>query len=43
MKAKIRYLWLEDTLKEYISNLEGQVRSLQLLLTVFQWYDKNWT
>ena len=33
---KIRYLWLEDILKEYISNLEGQVRALQLLLTIFQ-------
>lgn len=38
MKYKIRHLWLEDTLKEYLSNLEGQVRSLQLLLTIFQWY-----
>jgi len=37
-KQKIRHLWLEDTLKEYLSNLEGQVRSLQLLLTIFQWY-----
>ena len=36
LKQKIRYLWLEDTLKEYISNLEGQVRALQLLLTIFQ-------
>ena len=33
---KIKYLWLEDILKEYISNLEGQVRALQLLLTIFQ-------
>ena len=37
MKQKIRHLWLEDVLKEYLSNLEGQVRSLQLLLTIFQW------
>ena len=37
MKSKIKYLWLEDVLKEYLSNLEGQVRALQLLLTVFQW------
>ena len=37
MKAKIRHLWLEDVLKEYLSNLEGQVRALQLLLTIFQW------
>ena len=36
MKQKIKYLWLEDTLKEYVSNLEGQVRALQLLLTIFQ-------
>lgn len=36
MKQKIRYLWLEDILKEYVSNLEGQVRALQLLLTIFQ-------
>ena len=35
-KQKIKYLWLEDILKEYISNLEGQVRALQLLLTIFQ-------
>jgi len=33
---KVRYLWLEDTLKEYVSNLEGQVAALQLLLTIFQ-------
>jgi hypothetical protein len=38
IKQKIRHLWLEDTLKEYLSNLEGQVRSLQLWLTIFQWY-----
>ena len=38
MKAKIRHLWLEDVLKEYISNLDGQVRALQLLLTIFQWF-----
>ncbi len=36
VKQKIRYLWLEDILKEYVSNLEGQVRALQLLLTIFQ-------
>ena len=36
MKQKIKYVWLEDILKEYISNLEGQVRALQLLLTIFQ-------
>ena len=37
VKEKIRYLWLEDTLKEYVSNLEGQVRNLQMLLSIFQW------
>ena len=36
MKQRIRYVWLEDTLKEYLSNLEGQVRALQLLLTIYQ-------
>ena len=36
MKQKIKYLWLEDILKEYVSNLEGQVRALQLLLTIYQ-------
>lgn len=36
MKQKIRYVWLEDILKEYLSNLEGQVRALQLLLTIYQ-------
>ena len=36
MKQKIKYVWLEDILKEYVSNLEGQVRALQLLLTIFQ-------
>lgn len=35
-RQKIKYVWLEDTLKEYVSNLEGQVRALQLLLTIFQ-------
>ncbi|KAL8645834.1 MAG: hypothetical protein Q9226_007118, partial [Calogaya cf. arnoldii] len=32
-KGKIRHMWLEDVLKGYISNLDGQVRALQLLLT----------
>jgi DNA repair exonuclease SbcCD ATPase subunit len=36
IKQRIRYVWLEDTLKEYLSNLEGQVRALQLLLTIYQ-------
>ena len=36
LKQKIRHLWLENVLKEYLSNLEGQVRALQLLLTIFQ-------
>lgn len=36
LKQKIKYIWLEDILKEYVSNLEGQVRALQLLLTIFQ-------
>ena len=36
VKQKIKYIWLEDILKEYVSNLEGQIRALQLLLTIFQ-------
>ena len=36
VKQKIRYVWLENILKEYLSNLEGQVRALQLLLTIYQ-------
>ena len=36
-KEKLRYVWLEDTLKEYVSNLDGQVRNLQMLLSIFQW------
>lgn len=35
---KIRHMWLEDVLKGYLSNLDGQVRALQLLLTSFQWW-----
>lgn len=38
VKRKIRHLWLEDVLKGYMSNLDGQVRALQLLLTSFQWW-----
>ena len=38
MRAKIRHLWLEDVLKEYLSNLDGQVRAMELLLTIFQWF-----
>lgn len=38
MKQKIKHLWLKNTLKKYISNLEDQMRALQLLLTIFQWY-----
>ena len=33
---KFRYWWLENTMQQYISNLESQVRALQLLLTIFQ-------
>ncbi|KAL8800936.1 MAG: hypothetical protein Q9182_004818 [Xanthomendoza sp. 2 TL-2023] len=33
LRGKIRHMWLEDVLKGYISNLDGQVRALQLLLT----------
>ena len=36
LKEKVKYLWLENVLKEYVSNLEGQVRALQLLLTIYQ-------
>ena len=36
MRQKIKYIWLEDILKEYLSNLDGQVRALQLLLTIYQ-------
>lgn len=38
LKEKIRYIWLENTLKEYISNLDGQVGALSFLLNIFQWY-----
>ncbi|KAL8686868.1 MAG: hypothetical protein Q9218_006806 [Villophora microphyllina] len=33
---KVKHLWLENVLKGYMSNLDGQVRALQLLLTSFQ-------
>ncbi|KAL8870119.1 MAG: hypothetical protein Q9174_003763 [Haloplaca sp. 1 TL-2023] len=36
VKAKVKHLWLEDVLSGYMSNLDGQVRALQLLLTSFQ-------
>ena len=36
LKQKIRYVWLEKILKEHQSTLEGQIRALQLLLTIFQ-------
>ncbi|KAL8705633.1 MAG: hypothetical protein Q9201_001270 [Fulgogasparrea decipioides] len=36
VKQKMRHLWLEDVLQSYMSNLDGQVRALQLLLTSFQ-------
>ena len=36
MRQKIKYIWLENILKEYLSNLDGQVRALQLLLTIYQ-------
>ena len=35
-KDNIRYTWLEDTLKQYVSNLESQVLALQLLLAICQ-------
>ncbi|KAL8951800.1 MAG: hypothetical protein Q9222_002249 [Ikaeria aurantiellina] len=38
LKRKIRYMWLENVLQGYMSNLDGQVRALQLLLTSFQWW-----
>lgn len=36
IKQDIRYTWLQGELKEYVSNLEGQLRALQLLLSVCQ-------
>ncbi|KAL8723779.1 MAG: hypothetical protein Q9181_007209 [Wetmoreana brouardii] len=36
VKQKMRHLWLEEVLQGYMSNLDGQVRALQLLLTSFQ-------
>lgn len=41
MKERINYIWHEDILKEYVSNLDGQIRALQLLLTIFQWLANN--
>ncbi|KAL8695616.1 MAG: hypothetical protein Q9224_003294, partial [Gallowayella concinna] len=43
LKGKIRHMWLEDVLKGYISNLDGQVRALQLLLTSNQMYQSPTT
>lgn len=37
VKEKVNYVWHENILKEYISNLDGQIRALQLLLTIIQW------
>ncbi|KAL9607879.1 MAG: hypothetical protein Q9167_007251 [Letrouitia subvulpina] len=34
VKDKLKHLWIEDVLKEYMSNLEGQVQGLQLLLSI---------
>jgi len=36
IKQDIRYTWLQGELKEHVSNLEGQLRALQFLLSVFQ-------
>lgn len=35
IETKDQVRWLENILKEYTSNLEGQVQTLQLLLTIF--------
>lgn len=35
---KLRFVSLDSLLKDFTSNLDGQVRALQLLLTIFQWY-----
>lgn len=38
VKDKLKHLWIEDVLKEYMSNLEGQVQGLQLLLSIHHWF-----
>ena len=35
---KLRFVTLDSLFKDFTSNLDVQVRALQLLLTIFQWY-----
>ncbi|KAL9044490.1 MAG: hypothetical protein Q9214_002373, partial [Letrouitia sp. 1 TL-2023] len=41
IKDKVKHLWIEDVLKEYMSNLEGQVQGLQLLLSIHHWFARD--
>ena len=34
---KMRFVQLDDIFKDFATNLDSQVRALQLLLTIFQW------
>ena len=40
---KLRFIQLDDVFKDFTASLDSQVRALQLLLTIFQWYGKNST
>ena len=35
---RVRFVNLDNILKDFVANLDHQVRALQLLLTIFQWY-----
>lgn len=35
---KLRFVRLDDVFKDFAGNMDTQVRALQLLLTIFQWY-----
>ena len=36
----LRFVQLDSVFKDFVSNLDGQVRALQLLLTISQWYEE---
>ena len=38
---RLRFVQLDDLFKSFTSSLDTQVRALQLLLTIFQWYGKT--
>ena len=35
---KARFIWKNETVKEYLNNLDFEIKALDLMLTTYRWY-----